>query len=203
MKKYNSGKNHPKFLDLTGKRIGQLVMIDYIFAKSKKDTNRWVWECQCDCGNKCYVRTTRLTKDNPQSSCKVCSDNRWAKIRILDSFLSLRRRIYRTYQRGAKNRNYEFNLTFEQVDSIIQQNCHYCNEEPVENKGDQVYTYGQGVFKRNGIDRLNNNLGYTLNNVVPCCDKCNTAKMDISENDFYKWIQKVYYNLNLKEKFND
>jgi hypothetical protein len=203
MKNYNVGKNHPKYIDLTGKQIGKLKVIQYVFTKKRGNSNRWLWECLCECGNKCYVRTTILTRENPQTCCKVCSDNRWTQMRILDSFLSLRNRIYRTYERGAKNRNYEFNLTFDQVDSLIKQNCHYCDQNPIENKGDQVYTYGKGVFKRNGIDRLDNSKGYMTENVVPCCDRCNTAKMDTSEKDFYQWVYKVYHNLKQKEKFND
>ena len=85
----------------------------------------------------------------------------------------------------------------------MQGDCHYCGEPPTENLSDQTYTYGQGVFKRNGIDRKDNTLGYTVANTVPCCGVCNTAKMAVSEKDFYKWIYKVHHNLELKKKFND
>lgn len=201
--KCNSGKNHPKFIDLTGRKIGQLTILEYVNVPDKKGQHRWVWKCLCDCDNTSYIRTSRLTRENPQTSCKVCSDKRHAQKRVLDSFLSLRNRVYSIYKRNAEKRGYSFNLTFEQADSLMQRDCHYCGEPPVENIGDQTYTYGQGIFKRNGIDRLNNNLGYTTENIVACCGKCNTAKMDNSENDFYTWIQKVYQNLEQKKKFND
>lgn len=201
--KCNSGKNHPKFIDLTNKVIKQLTIVKYVNMADKKGQTRWVWKCICECGNTSYVRTTKLTGANPQTSCKVCSNKRHAQKRVLDSFLSLRNRIYKIYKKGAEKRGYIFNLTFEEADSLMQENCHYCDEPPVENIGDQTYTYGQGVFKRNGIDRLDNTQGYITSNVVACCSKCNIAKMDNSENDFYNWIQKVYHNLKLKKKFND
>ena len=35
-----------------------------------------------------------------------------------------------------------------------------------------------------GLDRLDNSKGYVLDNVVPCCDKCNRLKhMNISKDE--------------------
>jgi len=195
---YNAGKTHPKFIELTGKKIGQLSVIDYVHRKGRGNENRWVWKCMCECGNICYVRTTKLLKKFPQTSCKVCSDSKWSKDRILGNFLSVKKRIYRTYIRGAKNRNHCFELTFEEFESIISQNCYYCDGSPTENKGDQPYTYGQGVFKRNGIDRKNNDFGYTIDNVVPCCEICNRAKLNLSMEIFENWIKRIYNKLKLK-----
>ena len=39
-------------------------------------------------------------------------------------------------------------------------NCSYC-----DNKINEL-----------GIDRIDNKMGYTLNNVVPCCSRCNFMK---------------------------
>ncbi len=62
MAKYNTGKNHPKFIELTNKRFGNLLCLDYIrHPKYLESNQRWVWECLCDCGNISYVRTTALT----------------------------------------------------------------------------------------------------------------------------------------------
>ncbi len=194
---YNVGKNHPKFINLTGQKIGKLNIIEYVYTKGRGNESRWVWKCICECGNKCYVRTTKLQKNNPQTCCKVCSDNKWSKIRVLNDFLSLKKRIYRTYKRNAKKRNYLFDLNFEELNNIIQENCYYCGEPPIENKGDQTYTYGQGIFKRNGIDRKNNEEGYTMKNVVSCCKHCNTIKLDFSYDEFTKKILKIIKHLNL------
>ncbi len=203
MKSYNSGKNHPKFINLTGKQFGELTIIDYVYRKSKKDTIRWVWECKCSCGNICYVRTTKFTKPNPQASCKRCSDFKFSNAHILPEYGSIKNRIYRRYKYGANARSYEFKLTFDEFNKLISQNCYYCNAEPKPYLEDKFYYNNLEPLKRNGIDRLNNNIGYIQNNVVPCCNICNKLKMDLSIDDFYKWIHKLYHNLNLKEKFND
>lgn len=47
--------------DLTGKRFGKLVAIRR--TDQKDSTNHcWMWECQCDCGNKVLVGTNNLMR---------------------------------------------------------------------------------------------------------------------------------------------
>ena len=110
---YNVGKNHPKFIDLTNKQVGKLKVLDYVFKKDGKHQCRWLWKCQCSCGEFCYVRTSVLTGKEPQSHCIKCSrKERLAKV-ILGGFLSIRNRVYRNYKRSAKQRKYNFELSFE------------------------------------------------------------------------------------------
>lgn len=200
---YNVGRNHPKFIDLTNKLVGKLQVLDYVFKKDGKHQNRWVWKCQCSCGELCYVRTTLLTNETPQNHCIKCSrKERLSKV-ILGGFLSIRNRVYRNYKRTAKQRNYNFELSFEQFDRLISQPCYYCGCAPKEHKGEQCYTYNKGIFKRNGVDRLKNSIGYTIENTVACCKQCNTAKMDMPLNQFYSWVYNLFNNLKLNGKFND
>jgi hypothetical protein len=50
----------------------------------------------------------------------------------------------------------------ENYELLINKSCYYCS-----NKLGTKTIYGAG------LDRLNNDLGYELNNVVPCCTFCN------------------------------
>lgn len=65
----------------------------------------------------------------------------------------------------AKQRKLEWNLTEEQYSELRKQRCHYC----------------QGKLNETsvGLDRINNNLGYTLENVLPCCGNCNRIRSNI------------------------
>lgn len=195
MKKYNSGKNHPKFIDLSNKIIGKLNVIEYIQYKGRGKQNRWVWKCQCECGEECFVRTTKLNSQSPQTCCKKCSDSKFHKENILPDYGSIKNRIFRRYKRGAKLRNYSFELSFEYFLDLLFKNCFYCNSEPKPYLEDKLYYNNLEPLKRNGIDRKNNKEGYTLENVVTCCNKCNTSKMDSSEEEFITWIKKVYNNI--------
>jgi hypothetical protein len=82
----------------------------------------------------------------------------------------------------------EFSLTLEQYLGLLNQNCYYDNA-PLPKTG-------------KGLDRLDSNKGYSLNNVVPCCAFCNRAKSSKSKKDFTKWIKTVYKNLLKKETRN-
>lgn len=52
-----------KFIDITGRRFGRLVVTKRVFLK-KKVTH---WECSCDCGNKITVWATSLMSGNTKS----------------------------------------------------------------------------------------------------------------------------------------
>ena len=60
----------------------------------------------------------------------------------------------------AKNKNIDFNLTIELYETLWGQPCHYCGID----------------MEVTGIDRKDNDKGYLIGNVVPCCYDCNTKK---------------------------
>jgi len=70
---------------------------------------------------------------------------------------------YRIYLNSAKSRNIEFLLTEDDFNIITRKNCYICGKENTE-------------IHKNGIDRLNNDLGYTIENSKPCCGDCNIMK---------------------------
>lgn len=49
-----------------------------------------------------------------------------------------------------------------------------------------------GDYVYNGIDRVDNTKGYTIDNVVPCCGICNMAKGKLNQQEFQNWIKRVY-----------
>lgn len=191
----NSGKNHPKFIDLTGQVFGKLKILDYV-QKQEKHGLVWKWKCLCECGEYTFTRTKDFTKEKPVQSCKKCSYKRMAQTNTLDNHQSLKNRVFRNYKRGAKNRNYNFELSKEEVFNLIFQNCHYCGQEPQELEGEKIYNNLDIPFKRNGIDRMNNDLGYTTQNTITCCQTCNKAKMEMNYQEFLDFINKVYQYIN-------
>lgn len=48
-----------------------------------------------------------------------------------------------------------------------------------------------GFYVFNGLDRVDNKVGYTLDNVVPACKICNHAKVDMSYDEFMEWVARV------------
>ncbi len=68
--------------------------------------------------------------------------------------------FYDKYKYRAKEKNICFDIDKHKFEELINSNCYYCN-------------FDEGNI---GIDRLNNNLGYSIKNIVPCCKICNYMK---------------------------
>jgi len=82
---------------------------------------------------------------------------------------------------SAASRGYEFSLSHEDLKSlIIGANCYYCGKAPQYSE----YIKDLGKIMFNGIDRVDNSIGYVKGNVVACCKKCNTFKSDTSVKKF-------------------
>jgi hypothetical protein len=85
---------------------------------------------------------------------------------------------YDEYVRGAMKKNLQFNLSAEQFIKLVNSHCHYCDE----------YDETRVI----GIDRVDSNRGYFIENVVGCCSKCNFMKSDLEKEDFLNHICKIY-----------
>lgn len=85
--------------------------------------------------------------------------------------------IYSILRYNAKHRNIKFNIT--KIDFIAWYNkkekkCYYCKRTLLEIKEDKREL---NKFKnRLTIDRKNNKIGYTLDNMVLACHRCNAIK---------------------------
>jgi hypothetical protein len=138
------------------------------------------WLCRCDCGAEI------VTHLRGRKSCGC------ARRQPLKGYLpgrAARNRVFDGYRRQAKYRGLVWALTGEDFDRLTAQDCYYCGQPPSMVKRSGRYE-GCG-FVYNGIDRMDNTLGYTAGNVVPCCAVCNHAKMDMPYADFMAWIARL------------
>ena len=164
--------------DLSGKRFGKLLVLERLGK---------FWRCRCDCGNEKIIVGTSLTRKTiPTRSCGcIIRENGNNKLPYGESQFNC---LYRSYRRSAKVRKLEFNLTKELFRKLITSNCYYCG-------GDPVYVSYQpglnGGFAYNGLDRMNNNIGYIESNVVTCCKICNRAKRNLTLDCFINWIKQL------------
>ena len=114
--------------------------------------------------------------------------------------MGIRNQLFRIYKANAEKRNHSFDLTFDEFNSLIVQDCYYCGCPPELKDND--YWRGrkdksQPNIYTNGVDRIDSNEGYTLKNCVPCCSKCNLMKNTFSKDEFLNQVQKIYqFNLN-------
>lgn len=83
----------------------------------------------------------------------------------------------RYYYHNAINAGREFSLTEKEFESLIEQRCAYCG--------------GDGF----GIDRMDNDIGYTKENSVSCCSPCNQMKSNLGFDEFIGRCKKIAHHL--------
>ena len=151
------------------------------------------------------------TKDGYQYNCKICSckhtrqyykNNREKVLAYNKEYTKCNSELikhkykiynqspngkYSMYKKAAKKDGREFKLSLDEFQSFWQKNCYYCNSK----------------IQTIGLDRINNNLGYVIDNIVPCCTVCNKMKLKLSFSEFKKHIEKIYYKLTENPNPND
>ena len=183
------------FLDISNQRFGSLVAIKIDHIKKRTETSSSAyWLCVCDCGKTVVVNSGSLMSGNT----KGCGGHQpKLKVGIVQSAAT---HIYRKYKRRCKLDNIELGISKAEFSELIQQNCYYCGIEP-SNTFSNWHGYDYGDFNYNGIDRVDNNKGYVLDNCVPCCQTCNFAKRKMTKEEFFSWIEKVYaLHINQKQE---
>jgi 5-methylcytosine-specific restriction endonuclease McrA len=98
--------------------------------------------------------------------------------------------LYDVYKIGAKRRNLEFELSQDQFRSLTKAPCHYCGVEPQSTTKHRI-KHANGDYIHNGIDRVNNSVGYTIDNCVPCCKTCNRMKHKLDKQAFLAHVCKI------------
>jgi hypothetical protein len=170
-----------RFRNLSEQRFGRLVAKYHQFRE-----NDTYWFCECDCGETKWVLRASLTGGWTKSC--GCLEKECRK----DSFGEAAYKvIFRSYINSAKARKLEFLLTDEQFRKFITSRCYYCNSEPSQISHARNLN---GDFIYNGIDRLNPDIGYMIDNCVSCCKKCNYAKLAMSKEEFLDLVYKIYKN---------
>ena len=177
------------FEDLTGKIFGKFKVLGLL-------PERWrgyaVWRVQCECGSlEGKTSTFHLTrKIKPKRSCGCL----WKR----PTGESAKLRILKDYKHNSKRRSVSWELSDIQFFALIQSNCHYCGRPP---SGICHPPDANGSFIYNGVDRIDNAVGYVDENVVPCCRVCNWAKGKMSYSDFMGYLcQPIDYH-NKKQTF--
>lgn len=144
------------------------------------------WMCKCECGTEKIVREYSLL-NGMSKSCGCFSKETNAKTALEGNTASINR-VYGWYKRHCSDQNRIFELTREEFIRLTSSDCHYCGNTP-----SNICNLGKnGSYTYNGIDRVDNTKGYTLNNCVPCCETCNRAKLKMTTGEFLNWINRVY-----------
>jgi len=86
---------------------------------------------------------------------------------------------YIEYKNRASKKNLDFVLSRDEYLCLITQDCYLCGKN-------------SNSRHLNGIDRIDNNKGYTLDNVKPCCANCNYMKKNYILDDVLNKCMDIY-----------
>lgn len=173
-----------EILEYVGKVYDYLTILEFVKFRNYSKSRQPIYKCKCRCGKFIEIGLWTLKSKKSESSCG-CIFKRKKSLPKGEAALNS---LFSSYKKAARNRNYTFKLTKKDFKCIINKNCNYCGEPPSNTFKTDNDT---GNYTYNGIDRVDNNKGYTKNNVVPCCIICNRAKSTLSLLEFKKWIKKL------------
>lgn len=170
------------FKDLSGQRFERLMAVERVGSKN----GNALWKCKCDCLNDVVVPGAYLLNGNTKSCGCLTRDVCWFKpLKFGEANFNL---MYSRYKQGAVKRNILFNLTKDDFRELIYKNCNYCASAPTSVWNRKILN---GHIPCNGIDRVDNNKGYSSDNCVPCCSICNQAKSTLTAEEFKEWIKRL------------
>ncbi len=147
--------------------------------------------CRCeDCSLERYVnydsligRKNSIYLKSGETLCVKCAAKRFSG--VLSPKYKHGCNRFCEYRLHARDRNIIFDLPVEDFKRLITQPCHYCNG---------FSTYKNKQSRGNGIDRKDSNIGYIIDNCVPCCATCNFVKNSMPYSDFITYIRSIYEN---------
>lgn len=103
----------------------------------------------------------KISKGSWQRLSQAAKDTKSYKRKNILAFRAVA--IINSYKSSDRKKGIEFNITKDQAIELLKQPCIYCGDSKPA-----------GI----GLDRIDNSKGHTIDNVVPCCYECNTARSD-------------------------
>lgn len=127
---------------------------------------------RCDCGYEGWKYISNLSSHKSRR-CQNCVRK------------SPEEKTYNSVVATANRRGIKWNLSLEDWKLLADANCSYCGSEPSNLISSLGYLY-------NGVDRVDSNGCYSVENCVTSCRFCNRSKSDMSEELFLDWVKRIY-----------
>ena len=173
--------SYPKTMDYL---IGQYIN-DWFILEARPNGKKGYVKVKCRCGNIREI-TGRSIRSNRSTNCGCQKAIKLRGRQRIPKTDSAAWSVYSIYKRKSNLLKMQFNLTIDEFKEITLKNCYYCTQIPINRVQKHKY-----IYYYNGIDRVDNSKGYVKENIVPCCQSCNTKKGAITL-DMVKKINEFY-----------
>lgn len=187
-KEIKTDKRSRRFRDRTGERHALLQVLS-LHKKQPEGTSLWL--CRCDCGIEKVINGRDIQRGHTLScGClgRAALSGSPGANKLAPGEASFRG-LFSQYKRSARYRTLAFDLSETQFRDLTQGNCAYCGLPPT-----REYSAGpsvNGPFIANGVDRWENDVGYTVENSRPCCSDCNMAKGTMTPASWLAWVRRI------------
>lgn len=181
----------PKIPDRIGFKINGCEVIN----KKIRHTGNVMWLIECGAGHIFYAGDKAISSGDLK--CNRCE--RHIKIRNENrTEVMLNREYVKSVKYRHRKKGFDIKgvITYEEFKYIVARPCYYCGKEfskilrDVEKSRKVQVT--NTIVKICGIDRVDSSKGYTIDNVVSCCDICNRMKLDKDITEFFDTIKRIY-----------
>ena len=102
----------------------------------------------------------------------------------LDPEIAIAKDAWYVYKWRAAKKGLKYELTFDRYFKFAKTPCVYCG-------GFTNNKTKRGHYRHNGVDRIDNTLGYVISNCAACCAICNKAKSNLPLEEIQEWLQRV------------
>jgi hypothetical protein len=186
-------------INYVGHTFGPMTVVARSTGRKHRGETRsetlWVARCQCGREREFTITGLGMFRSGKQKGCGPGCPVSSLQLPAGEAGLSL---LVKQYRQGAQVRGHHWGLTRESARALFVQPCSYCGAPPAQ---EQKTSTPNGTFVYNGIDRIDNTLGYVEGNVVPCCGTCNKAKSTMPVDSFLAYLEAlVDYRLALRSK---
>lgn len=183
----NKGRKHHcgclRNFPMPGKVYGNGIIIKEE-GRTKRGEKLWLMQCKCD---KQYTAHTSVLINGNTKSCGCLRLERFG----VPLGLEVNYTWYKCYIKSARERKLEFNLTIQDiVDLFAEQQgvCALTGRKLILPTTSKLYRSNKYTAS---IDRINNDLGYTKENIQIIHKELNMVKWILSNDDFIKLCKEV------------
>lgn len=184
-----------RVVDVAGQQYGKLVVVGLSLRKTKYGEK--LWECKCECGGNKVATSTHLRQGRVKSCGCIQKtygeDNTsWKGYKLIGSA------FWGGYERGAKTRGIEFNLTIEEGWELYEKQqgkCFFTGQQIEFSTNSRTARCGTA-----SLDRKDSSSGYTIVNCVWVHKDINRLKNNYSVDDFVKMCKMVASNFSEEQR---
>lgn len=170
------------FKDISGQTFHYWTVINFSHVENTKA----MWLCRCKCGKELPVLANSLTRGKSKS-CGCYQKERMKEIHYTGGKYMSGQEFHQLKQH-AEERNLQVNITVFDIEKIFDAQKHKCYLTGVPlffNQSSYSDDKKYKILRGNAsVDRIDSNLGYTLDNIQILHKNVNMAKRAMSQFDF-------------------